>query len=319
MSDILKLKYKVGDIEFEAEGPAEVVEQQRINFMNIVLPAAVEAMVRTQAVAERQPYIETTPQAPMLETGIQINSASSNPQSEIDFSRTSLASFLKKYGVLNDQDFTLFAAYFDEKKNGCKAFSSENVKQYYQDGRRPAYSNNSALLAQLAKKGYIMDTAVPEGAKSGKYYMLTDAGFNYIETYVPKEDSCYKQKTHSKARKATANISEAYANITTDDLDIKSYPAIKGLSGVKEQVIMAMYIVTNAGKGEWFTVDDVIHLLVNIFEVPADCNKVNGVFKRNKSMFASEKDPNNKKALRRKLLSGAKDFAVDIIQKNSAK
>ena len=50
MSDVLKLKYKVGEIEFEAEGPAEAVEQQRVNFMNVVLPAAVDAMVRTQAV-----------------------------------------------------------------------------------------------------------------------------------------------------------------------------------------------------------------------------------------------------------------------------
>ena len=50
MCDVLKLKYKVGEIEFEAEGPAEVVEQQRVNFMNAVLPAAVEAMVRTQTV-----------------------------------------------------------------------------------------------------------------------------------------------------------------------------------------------------------------------------------------------------------------------------
>ena len=40
MCDVLKLKYKVGEIEFEAEGPAEVVEQQRVNFMNAVLPAA---------------------------------------------------------------------------------------------------------------------------------------------------------------------------------------------------------------------------------------------------------------------------------------
>lgn len=319
MSDILKLKYKVGEIEFEAEGPADVVEQQRINFMNAVLPAAVEAMVRTQTVAERQPYIETIPQAPKLETGIQTNSASSNPQPEGDLSRTSLASFLKKYGVLNDQDFALFSAYFDEKKNGCKAFSRDNVKQYYQDGRRPVYSNISTLLAQLAKKGYIMDTAVPEGAKPGKYYMLTDAGFNYIETYVPKEDSGNKPKTHPKTKKATPKISEAYVTITADDLDIKNYPAIKDLSGVKEQVIMAMYIVTKAGKGEWFTVDDVIHLLVNIFDVPADRDKVNGVFMRNKSMFASGQDPNNKKALRRKLLSGAKDFAVDIIRENSAK
>ena len=77
---------------------------------------------------------------------------------------------------------------------------------------------------------------------------------------------------------------------------------------------MAMYIVTNEGKGEWFTVEDIIHLLINVFEVPADKDKVNGVFKRNKGMFASERDPANKKALRKKLLSGAKDFAISIIQ-----
>ena len=120
-------------------------------------------------------------------------------------------------------------------------------------------------------------------------------------------------------KKSTSNISEMYVSITADDLNTKSSPAVKDLSGAKEQVIMAMYIVTNEGKGEWFAVDDIIHLLVNVFEVPADSDKVNGVFRRNKSMFASEQDANNKKALRRKLLSGAKDFAVDIIQKNSAK
>ena len=78
---------------------------------------------------------------------------------------------------------------------------------------------------------------------------------------------------------------------------------------------MTMYILTNEKKGEWFTVDDIIYLLINVFEVPANIDMVNGVFKRNKSMFASEKDSKNKKAFRKKLLSGAKDFAKDIIQR----
>lgn len=66
MSDVLKLKYKVGEIEFEAEGPAEAVELQRVNFMNAVLPAAVEAMVRTRSVSENRTYIEATPQLKFL-------------------------------------------------------------------------------------------------------------------------------------------------------------------------------------------------------------------------------------------------------------
>lgn len=70
MSDVLKLKYKVGQIEFEAEGTAEAVEQQRINFMSAVLPAAIEAMVRTQNVVNNTPYIGETTQAPLLEAKI---------------------------------------------------------------------------------------------------------------------------------------------------------------------------------------------------------------------------------------------------------
>ena len=317
MDDVFKLKYKVGEIEFEAEGSADAVEQQRVNFMKEVLPAAIDAMVRTRAVIEQQPYINTTTQPAMLEAGLSTDSLEIPNQWENNFSRTSLSSFLKEYGSLSDQDFTLFAAYFDEKKNGTKAFSNENVKQYYQEGRRPAYSNNFMLLRGLIKKGYIMDTSTPNDAPPGKYYMLTDAGISYIENYIPKEDSGDKKKSRTNVKKSASKVSEAYVSITADDLNTKNYPAVKSLHGPKEQVIMVMYIVSSEGKGEWFTVDDIIHLLVNVFEVPADKEKVNGVFKRNKSWFFSETDPINKKAFRRKLLYGGKDFATSIIQKTN--
>ncbi len=160
-----------------------------------------------------------------------------------------------------------------------------------------------------------MDTQPPEGAKAGKYYMLTDAGMSYIKGYKPKENNGEK-KNHTKTRKVTNKALSSYTSINADDLNLTDYPAVKTFSGPKEQVIMAMYIVTNENKGEWFTVDDVIYLLVNVFEVPADYEKVNGVFKRNKSMFTSIQDEHNKKALKRKLLSGAKDFAKTLIEGN---
>lgn len=159
-----------------------------------------------------------------------------------------------------------------------------------------------------------MDAATPENAKSGKYYMLTDDGIAYIEAYIPKENSDEKKKARTKAPKSVLKVSEAYVSITTSVLNAQNYPTVKSLSGSKDRVIMAMYIVTNEGKGEWFTVEDVIHLLINVIEVPADNDKINGVFKRNKSLFASEQDPINKKAKRKKLLFGAKDFAISIMQ-----
>jgi len=318
VSDVLKLKYKVGEIEFEAEGPAEAVEQQRINFMNAVLPDAVEAMARIHAAAEHQSYVKAAPQALISEASGQDVLPITLPQPENDFSRTSLASFLKNYGTLNEQDFVLFSAYFDENRNGKKSFSIDDVKRYYSEARRAMPKNPSVSTFRLAEKGYIMDAPKPENAKSGNYYMLTDAGIEHIESYVPKEDSGEKKKARSKARKVSPNISEEYAAITADDLNIKNYPAVKNLSRTKEQVIMAMYIVTNEKKGEWFSVDDIVHLLVDIFEVPANRDKVNGVFQRNKSMFTSEQDANNKKALRHKLLSGAKELANAIIHNATA-
>lgn len=313
MSDTLKLKLKIGEIEFEAEGPVEAVEQQREIFVNGVLPAAVNAMAQTRAATESKTYIEPVPETPMLEAGETETMIATESNSEIDYSRTSLSSFLKPYGTLNDQDFTLFAAYFDEKKNGTKAFSTENVKQYYADGRRQAYSNNSELVRQLAKKGYVMDTNAPDGAKSGKYYMLTQEGIAYVKGYTPKADSGEKKKAHPKAKKTSSRYDGTYVSITADDLNLKKYPAIKSLSGSKEQVVMAMFVVMNENKGEWFTVDDLMYLLVNVFEVSTTIDKINGVFKHHKSWFTSEQDENNKRAHRRKLLGAAKDFAQSLI------
>ena len=124
MNDVLKPRYKVGEIEFEAEGSAEAVEQQRINFMNAVLPAAVDAIVRTHTVVEQQAYVEAAKQPTMLETGVIDDSQTVQQQTENDYSRTSLASFLKQFGPLSEQDFTLFSAFLMNRKIGKSLFQS---------------------------------------------------------------------------------------------------------------------------------------------------------------------------------------------------
>lgn len=161
MSEILKLKYKVGQIEFEAEGPAEAVEKQRVNFMSAVLPAAVDAMVRTQAIVEAKPFIEAGNDTPLLESKSAITDNNPVTLEKSNLLRTSLSSYIKKYGDINEQDFTLFAAYFYEMKNGTKVFSIEDVKKYYPEARRPLPKNPSMSLYALAQKGYIMDADSP--------------------------------------------------------------------------------------------------------------------------------------------------------------
>lgn len=317
MSDTMKLKLKIGEIEFEAEGPVEAVEQQREIFVNGVLPAAVNAMAQTRATTESKAYIETVPEAPMLEVGEAETAPVKVESDAIDYSRISLASFINKKGALSEQDFTLFSAYFDEKKNNNVCFSIDDVKKYYSEARRPLPVNPSVALHRLAERGYIMDTDVPEGAKAAKYYTLTQDGIGYVDGYTPKEESGEKKKIRPKSKKTSSSYDGAYASINADDLNLKKYPPVKSLSGAKEQIVMAMYIVTSESKGEWFSVDDLKHLLVHVFEVSADNDKINGVFKRNKSWFASEQDESNKKAYRRKLLGAAKDFAQNLIVADS--
>ena len=40
----LEVKIKIGEIEFYAKGQTDDIEAQRLNFINIILPAAVDAI-----------------------------------------------------------------------------------------------------------------------------------------------------------------------------------------------------------------------------------------------------------------------------------
>ena len=83
----------------------------------------------------------------------------------------------------------------------------------------------------------------------------------YTRAYSPNRSQSYEKTTASFPLEKAKRILLTYVSITADDLNIKNYPAVKSLSSSKEQVVMEMYIVTNEGKGEWFTVEDVTQLL----------------------------------------------------------
>ena len=312
MSDILKLKYKVGQIEFEAEGTADVVERERDVFLNAVLPAAVEAIVRTKehyAIEQDKPLLE---QIAKTETNNNRDNYTTVENFSQDFSRTSLSDFMKKFGEVPDQDFAIIAVYFFEKKSGKTiSFTSETIKQYYADARRKPYSNYSGLLAELVKKGLIMDDPDAE-KKTPKAYILTNSGISYVENYQPKEN--IKKAKTTKSPKTKAKIPSQYSKLNADELNLSKYPDISHFKGFKEQMIMIMYIVTTEGKGEWFSASDIQFLLTNILGLPASNDQIGGVFKHNKLWFQSEQDPNNKKAMRKRLLNGGKEFAMELIK-----
>lgn len=224
MEKTLKVKFKIADIiEFEAEGTTEDVEKQRTAFMENIFPAAVNAVRANREQSWQQ--IKSSP----IEL-LPIDSTES-PKIGIagleDLSRTNLSSFLNRYGELSEQDFVLFAAYFDEKKNDKKEFNSDSVKKYYSEARRAPYSNNSMLISQLVKRGHIMQVEPYSETKGAKGYMLTDDGLKYVETYVAKEEN--SEKKIRKSRRNNSKIESQYKGLTADDLNLEIYPKVKDL------------------------------------------------------------------------------------------
>ncbi|PKM39463.1 MAG: hypothetical protein CVV04_10675 [Firmicutes bacterium HGW-Firmicutes-9] len=200
MSEPLKVHYKVGDIEFEAEGSAEDVEKQRQAFMNELLPEAVNAVIKTHS--KVNPPIINTVDPILLPPQTEIVSEDTFQVSENqgELARESLASFCNSFGNLIDQDFLLAAAYFDEKKNNVATFSIDSARRYYQEARRPEHSNLSLLINRTIGKGYIMDAPKTDGISS-KLYALTANGIRRVEN---KELSITngEKKTTKKPKKA---------------------------------------------------------------------------------------------------------------------
>lgn len=308
MEKQIKLKFKIGNfVEFEAEGTTEDVEKQRASFMETVFPSAVEAFRHENT---QQSIATISDNASSIELLPETSDVSTSNQASIDFSRTSLSSFIKKYGDINDQDFVLFAAYFDEQRNNKKEFNLESIRQYYIDARRSFYSNNSMLIKRLIQKGYIMD-AVSQDDNDSKYFMLTNEGLEYIENFKPKEN--IGEKRVKKFSKTTSKVESQYTGLISDELNLNNYPKVKDQKVAINQLVLALYIITKENKGEWFSYTDIQHIYTYIFEIPFNINTIKSAINKHKSWFVTKPDDNNKKTSQYKLLNGAKDAAESII------
>lgn len=311
-----KVKYKFGTIEFEAEGDEALIERERQVFLNKIIPVAIEDIRQANFQNKTFEIIESPTENSNLlacsdipENNLVENNTIEN--NTIDLSRESLVSFIKKYGNLSNQDFVLFAIYFNEYKNKIQSFSSDNIKQFYKDARRQEYSNISQLPIELVKKGFIMDDD-ESSDKKGKKYKLTQSGIYYVENYNKGEQE-EKKKTKQKAYKPKNINDSLYASINADDLNMNKYVEIKTLKNFKDQMVLLLYIMTNEGKGDTFSVIDIIYLMTNILGLPATANQISGIIRRNKTWFTSEQDLINKKLYRYKLLQGAKVYAETIV------
>ncbi|MHC5252086.1 hypothetical protein ACYRFS_02945 [Listeria kieliensis] len=317
------VRFKIGEIEFETAGSAEVVEREREFFLSSILPEAVLALKKATVVSsdplstEIIPYSsETDKPISNLSSSEPINQNNDDPienNSNPKITRTNLATFTRAYGDLSNQDFVLIAAYYDEFYNKKQFFTSEDVKRYYREARRDKYSNNSGLLRKLANLGYIIEKETGNSERA-KTYIISQIGIDFIENYKKQEKPEKKKRRKGPTKKRTKKLESIYSDCTSESINLEKYPEFKNINS-KDQILLAMYIFTQEKVGDTFSKDDLIYILNNIIGVSVSLANINNVFSRNKQWFTSEEDTNNKKASRWKLLQGAKTYVEDLIKK----
>ena len=297
----LEVKLKIGEIEFYAKGQAGDVEIQRQNFTDIILPAAVEAIKSARGdkafiAPEQTPSLPPAKESDVLEV-------------QSDMSDRSVNEFINEKGFRSQMDVSMGLIYYFEMFKACSDFSSNELKQYFKDAKiSPIPANPSDVVSKLTKKSYIMSS------DDKKRYCLTQNGIRFVEEYIPKETKT--KNTTGKSKRTRIKAESTYSNITADDLHLEKYPKLSSFKSPKEQVILCMYIVDNEKQGEWFTVNDVVYIMMNVFGVQSNSKLVSNVFYRNRAMFQTEQDSNNKKADKKRLLSAAKELAQELIVNN---
>lgn len=312
-----RIRFKIGDIEFEAEGSTEIIERERNVFMQHLLPAAIDAISKTRIQIREHADIcngkiehADVPAIESREIEDAIILHGSDIEIKEDYSKMNLIAYINSKGTLTEQEFTLFAAYFDEKKNQKKYFTKEDVEKYYAKARRKKSSNISMSLTRLVKKGFIMDVEDVE-QKIPKPYCISSEGIKFINEFHMRDE---KEKKTIKVKNNRTKIKSEYEGINVDDLNLSKYPNIAEFKNFKEKMMMVIYIVTTENAGEWFGTSDVMFLLTNIFGEQATKDQVNGVFRREKLWFKAENIDENKKDVKRKLLNQGIAYAKSLME-----
>ena len=186
-----KVRFKIGEIEFEAEGSAEVIARERKEFFSTLLPLASNTTIRTASIKE-VPQISISPQSSN-------NDDNTTFQSTEDLSRMSLSSFIIQKGAKSHPDFILCAAFFKEKKNGMQSFSKNSAESFFEEVKKPVPKNISVYITRLIQRGLIMEYPSAKGSTPTEY-ILTGAGEEYVNNFQPKQVKT--RKTSSKPKKS---------------------------------------------------------------------------------------------------------------------
>lgn len=152
-SDNVRLRIKVGEKEFEAEGPADFVEQMLAKF---------DPQKSTAA-----------PSRSSSGTGTEGLGAGGKPQS--------VGEFVRLLGITKHTDLVLAFGYYLEKYKGQTDFTPADINACYYDTKREA-SNTSQAIIQNMRSGRLMQAKGEGGARAK--YIVTSTGEQQVAGWI---------------------------------------------------------------------------------------------------------------------------------------
>lgn len=292
-----KLKMKFGNIEFEIESDSETVEKERKSFLE-TLPGII-SLSSNFIVMDSQKQQKVIDETRLIEDDATVPKLAC----------VTINTFINEKGFATDNDKCLGVIYYMTTYENCDNIDSNSLKDRMREAKLVLPQNPSQCFGQLTKKGFIQPNGEME--KGIKYYYLTEEGKNYITTYVKKE----KKKSPSIKRSPSKTIESIYATLTREDLCLEKYPNINDIESTKDRIMLTMYLISKENKGEYFTVNDLIYIMSNIFNEKVTKDMVSGVFKRNPHLFNKRNVQGNNKINEYKLLNPGNRYVEENILK----
>lgn len=280
-----KLRMKFGNIEFEIESDSETVEKERKSFLE-TLPGII-------SLSSNFIVMDSQNQSKILDETRLVEDNTTIPK----LADVTINTFIGEKGFATDNDKCLGVIYYMTTYENCNNIDSISLRDRMKEAKLILPQNPSQCFGQLTKKGFIQPNGEIE--KGIKYYYLTEEGKNYINTYVKKE----KKKSTTIKRNPSKAIESIYSNLTREDLSLEKYPNVNDIKATKDKIMLTMYLICNENKGEYFTVNDLIHIMSNIFNEKVTKDMVSGIFKRNPQYFNKRNVQGNNKITEYKLLN----------------
>jgi len=297
---INRIKIKLGQIEFEAEGESELIERERQEFFSI-LPHAITAVSSTIMVTEHPKL--TTEEIPL--------SDNISPQSLVDSeakSYDSLITFLKEKDFQNDVELTLGVTYYIDCIDNVGPVTVKDIENKLLEARKGKPSNINQCINLNIRKGYMAE--YPDKKDGHKTFTLLSEGIKWCQSYTLTEKKA-KKKPSSLKNPKTVKESELI-KISLDELNLDKYIDISKLDKFREQLLVVMLIYTREKNIEYFKINDLIAIFKHKFRLSATDKQIDGVFRRAGTDF----DKKTENGVHYRMLQGAINEADSIIARD---